>query len=178
MNLCLYFVQFRFTNLYFSWSMRMIRSDRSKLTWSGLVVQTLWRAFMLLARIVALVMLTLALDHWSLVVMCKEQKNFFFKNRNFIYCSWKSNLVVHWLVMTSWVIWQDTDFCKNPWEERLYNAVVGVIYCFAFFNIKDGKSRYRASIFYAVVILENLAFVAVFYWLEPLAQYDSNFSSW
>ena len=70
--------------------------------------------------------------------------------------------------MTSWVIWQDTDFCKNPWEERLYNAVVGVIYCFAFFNIKDGKSRYRASIFYTVVILENLAFVAVFYWLEPL----------
>ena len=81
--------------------------------------------------------------------------------------------------MTSWVIWQDTDFCKNAWEERLYNAVVGVIYCFCFFNIKDGKSRYRASIFYAVIIVENLAFVAVFYWLAPLAKYEnSNFSSW
>ena len=35
-------------------------------------------------------------------------------------------LVVHWLGMTAWVIWQNTDFCSEPWEERLYNAIVGV----------------------------------------------------
>ena len=44
--------------------------------------------------------------------------------------------------MTSWVVWQDTDFCATWWEERIYNAVVGVIYCFTFFNLKEGKSRY------------------------------------
>ena len=32
-------------------------------------------------------------------------------------------LVIHWLVMTAWVVWQDTDFCRELWEERLYNAV-------------------------------------------------------
>jgi hypothetical protein len=32
--------------------------------------------------------------------------------------------------MTGWIIWQNTDFCATQWEERLYNAIVGVIYCF------------------------------------------------
>ncbi len=64
--------------------------------------------------------------------------------------------------MTAWVVWQDTDFCANQWEERLYNAVVGVVYCFCFFNLKEGRSRYRAALFYVVVIAENLAFVTAF----------------
>ncbi len=64
--------------------------------------------------------------------------------------------------MTAWVVWQDTDFCSNQWEERLYNAVVGVVYCFCFFNLKEGRSRRRAALFYAVAIAENVAFVAVF----------------
>ena len=68
--------------------------------------------------------------------------------------------------MTTWVIFQETDFCPNPWEERLYNAVVGVIYCFCFFNLKEGRSRYRASLFYSVIIFENLAFLGTFYWMK------------
>ena len=71
-------------------------------------------------------------------------------------------LVVHWLCMTGWVIYQNTDFCATQWEERLYNAIVGVIYCFAYFNLKEGKSRYRIIIFYAIIILENFAFLFVF----------------
>ena len=67
--------------------------------------------------------------------------------------------------MTGWVIYQNTDFCATQWEERLYNAIVGVIYCFAFFNLKEGKSRYRVIIFYALIILENYAFLFVFHWL-------------
>ena len=68
--------------------------------------------------------------------------------------------------MTGWVIWQDTDFCNNLWEERLYNAVVGVIYCFCFFNLKEGRSRSRMIIFYAITFVENAAIVAVYYWFN------------
>lgn len=77
--------------------------------------------------------------------------------------------------MTAWVIYQDTDFCSNLWEERLYNAIVGVIYCFCFFNLKEGKSRYRASVFYLVIIIENFAFLAIFFYIK-----DSNdsFNYW
>ena len=76
-----------------------------------------------------------------------------------------SSLVVHWLCMTGWVVYQNTDFCQTQWEERLYNAIVGVIYCFAFFNLKEGKSRYRIIIFYAIIILENYAFLFIFSWM-------------
>ena len=88
--------------------------------------------------------------------------------------------VVHWLFMTLWVVWQDTDFCKNVWEERLYNAIVGVIYCFCFFNLKEGKSRYRASIFYSIMTFENLAFLGVYYWMEQpvIFQEDGTLPYW
>ena len=70
--------------------------------------------------------------------------------------------------MTVWVIWQDTDFCSSKWEERIYNAVVGVIYCFTFFNLKEGKSRYRAAIFYVVTVLENYIFLFLFNFISQL----------
>lgn len=70
-------------------------------------------------------------------------------------------------MMTLWVVWQDTDFCTTLWEERLYNAIVGVIYCFCFFNLKEGRSRVRAFIFYCVIVAENLAFLAVFHLFSP-----------
>ena len=51
--------------------MRMIKEDKEKITWTGMITQALWRAGMLTARIVALVMLCLALNQWALVVLCK-----------------------------------------------------------------------------------------------------------
>jgi hypothetical protein len=54
---------------------------------------------------------------------------------------------VHWAVMTGWVVWQHTEFCTNRWEERLYNAVIGLVYCFSFFSLKEGRSRYRQAAF-------------------------------
>ncbi len=47
--------------------------------------------------------------------------------------------------MTGWVVWQHTEFCTNRWEERLYNAVIGLVYCFSFFSLKEGRSRYRQA---------------------------------
>lgn len=55
----------------YSSAMRMIQPDKGKMSWPGMITQTLWRAGMLTARIVALVMLTLALDRWAIIVMCK-----------------------------------------------------------------------------------------------------------
>ena len=73
--------------------------------------------------------------------------------------------------MTLWTIYQDTDFCSNVWEERLYNAVVGVIYCFCFFNLKEGISRYRATVFYSIIIVENFAFIVIFQLRAEATQY-------
>jgi len=125
----------------YSQALRIVREDKGKMSWLGMVFQTLWRFFMLSARVAALVLLCLALQQWAVIV-----------------------IFVHWFLMTAWVIWQNTDFCTNRWEERLYNAVVGVIYCFCFFNLKEGRSRYRMAIFYTVMFVENITFVGAYYW--------------
>jgi hypothetical protein len=64
--------------------------------------------------------------------------------------------------MTAWAVSQRTDFCETWWEERGYNAVVGVIYCFCFFNLQEGPSRYRAAVYYLLVTVENACCVAAF----------------
>ncbi|KOX79298.1 XK-related protein 5 [Melipona quadrifasciata] len=60
----------------------------------------------------------------------------------------------HWLFMTIWVLLQNTDFC--------YYFIIGFIYCFDFFNLRVGKSRYRVFVFYSVIVIENIAFLIVF----------------
>ena len=124
----------------YSQALRLIREDKNELSMVGMALQTTWRFFMLAARITAMVLLALAIGKWAVIV--------FF---------------VHWLLMSAWVLWQDTDFCTNPWEERLYNAVVGVIYCFCFFNLKEGRSRYRMAAFYTITFFENISFIGVYY---------------
>lgn len=61
----------------YSSAMRNIRPDKGKMSWSGMITQTLWRAGMLTARIVALVMLALALDQWAVIVLCKSKIQFY-----------------------------------------------------------------------------------------------------
>lgn len=69
---------------------------------------------------------------------------------------------LHWLAMTAWAVWQRTDFCETWWEERAYNAVVGVVYCFCFFNLREGPSRHRATVFYVLAALENTLCVTAY----------------
>ena len=65
----------------YSSAMRMTREDKGKMTWAGMITQALWRAGMLTARIVALVMLSLAVNEWAFLVLCK-----FFLINEFIRC--------------------------------------------------------------------------------------------
>jgi len=48
------------------------------------------------------------------------------------------------------------------WEERIYNCVIGLIYCFDFFNLRDGRSRYRVLVFYSVIAAQNLIFLIIY----------------
>ena len=55
----------------YSAAMRMTRSEKKDLSWTGMILLTIWRFGMLTARIIALVMLTLALEKWVVIVICK-----------------------------------------------------------------------------------------------------------
>jgi len=63
----------------YSSAMRMVRAEKSKMTWTGMILQTIWRFGMLSARITALVLLTLTVHEWVFIIMCES----FFKTRSF-----------------------------------------------------------------------------------------------
>jgi hypothetical protein len=66
--------------------------------------------------------------------------------------------------MTAWVMWQQTELCTTRWEVILYNALVGLIYCFCFFSLKEGRSRHRLAAFHVLLAAENGGFLATYYW--------------
>lgn len=67
------------------------------------------------------------------------------------------------MLMTVWVILQNTDFCPTQAEEKLFDAIVGIIYIYCFFSLKEGQTRWRMSAFYTIMFVENVILVAVWY---------------
>lgn len=100
----------------------------------------MWRTFTITARVIAL------------ALFASQYK-------------WRVFAVIggHWLLMTVWLVWQDTDFCTTRVEEVLFDCVMGAIHIFCFFNLKEGRTRYRALIFYVIMFAENTVLVAMWY---------------
>ena len=74
----------------YSSAMRMTKEDKLNMSWTGMIFQTFWRAGMLTARIVALIVLAMALEEWAIAVMCKRfniqfNEVWYFKFRFFFY---------------------------------------------------------------------------------------------
>jgi hypothetical protein len=70
----------------------------------------------------------------------------------------------HWVVMTSWVVYQRTEACNTKCEEFLFALVLGAIYIFSFFNAKEERTRYKYLFFYCFSFFENSALVSVWFW--------------
>ncbi|CAL1285814.1 unnamed protein product [Larinioides sclopetarius] len=136
----------------YSKAMRNIRPEKKRLSWWGLLFQSLWRIGMVSSRITAMVLFAVAYSYWLIVA-----------------------IGVHWLTMIVWIFIQNTDFCTTWWEERLYNCVVGVIYCFCYFNVKEGRSRYRMTMYYSFTVLQNIGFISAFYLSERSTNHFRDF---
>lgn len=70
---------------------------------------------------------------------------------------------VHWFLMFVWIISMRTTFCDNRCEELGYNAVLGVMFIFCYFNPVDSPTRYRYSFFYSFMFLENTLLMTLFF---------------
>ncbi|KAK2584658.1 hypothetical protein KPH14_007004 [Odynerus spinipes] len=120
-------------------AMHKISPNHSNESWIALMLQYLWRGGMLASRLAVLVLTAICLRKWFSLF-----------------------LGLHWLFMTIWVILQNTDFCSTIWEERIYNCIIGLIYCFDFFNLCEGKSRYKVFAFYFVIVIENVSSLVIY----------------
>lgn len=70
---------------------------------------------------------------------------------------------IHWLLMFVWIISMRTTFCDNRCEELGYNAVLGVMFIFCYFNPVDSPTRYRYSLFYTLMFCENTLLMTMFF---------------
>ncbi|KAJ8336485.1 hypothetical protein SKAU_G00377050 [Synaphobranchus kaupii] len=70
-------------------------------------------------------------------------------------------IVLHWCAMTFWIVHCETEYCVSKWEEIVFDMVVGVVYIFSWFNVKEGRTRWRLLAYYAAVLTENAALSAL-----------------
>ncbi|XP_074085004.1 XK-related protein 7 [Macrotis lagotis] len=121
--------------------LRDSRDDKRAMSYKGAIVQILWHLFTIAARALAFALFASVFQLYFGIF-----------------------IVAHWCVMTFWVIQGETDFCMSKWEEIIYNMVVGIIYIFCWFNVKEGPSRCRMSIYYCIVLVENAALTGFWYY--------------
>ena len=120
--------------------------NQASLSWVGFVLQILWRIFMVTSRVVSLVLFAAEYRNWLFVA-----------------------LTVHWVVMTTWLVLQGTKFCMDQEENRhhfyevLFDGLIGFVYIFSFFNMKEGITRIRLISYYSIMLVENTVFVVMWY---------------
>ncbi|XP_076874538.1 XK-related protein 7 [Brachyhypopomus gauderio] len=121
-------------------ALRDSRDDKLPMSYKAAVVQMLWHLFTVGARAMAF------------ALFASVSKLYF-----------GIFVVAHWCAMTFWIIQGETDFCMSKWEEIIHNMMVGVVYVFCWFSVREGPTRCRMLLYSLVVLAENVALTAAWY---------------
>ncbi|MFT7810843.1 XK-related protein 7-like [Arapaima gigas] len=120
--------------------LRDCRDDKEPMSYKAVVVQVLWHVFSIGARATAFALFASVFQLYFGIFV-----------------------VAHWCLMTFWIIQGETDFCMSKWEEIVYNMMVGIIYVFCWFKVREGQARCRLLAYCFVVLVENVALTALWY---------------
>lgn len=78
-------------------------------------------------------------------------------------------LIFLWFGNLSWVIKQNTDFCKFKATEYVYRMIVAIILIFTFFNIKGENTAIVQSVYYVFRIIVTVMILCICgYWKSLL----------
>ncbi|XP_002756800.3 XK-related protein 5 isoform X1 [Callithrix jacchus] len=113
--------------------MGFMKPGHPAMPWAALFCQQLWRMGMLGTRVLSLVLFYKAYHVWVFAVAG-----------------------AHWLVMTFWLVAQQSDVIDSTCHWRLFNLLVGAIYILCYLSFWDSPSRNRMFTFYMVMLLENI----------------------
>lgn len=116
----------------YSKSLRISLPNKIPMTYWSIAIMFSWEFFSITARMLALALFTSA----------------FVRYVGFV-------CLGHWAIMTLWIISMQTSFCNTKCEEVGFNAVLGVIFIFCYFNPIDNATRLRYLAFYLFMFLEN-----------------------
>ncbi|KAK2868660.1 hypothetical protein Q7C36_000531 [Tachysurus vachellii] len=121
-------------------ALRDSRDDKKPVSYLAVIIQFCWHFFTIAARVVTFALFASVFQLYFGIF-----------------------IVLHWCIMTFWIVHCETEFCVTKWEEIVFDMVVGIIYIFSWFNVKEGHTRCRLFIYYLVILLENAALSALWY---------------
>ncbi|KAM9786175.1 XK-related protein 7-like [Neosynchiropus ocellatus] len=130
--------------------LRDSREDKQPLTYHTVLVHILWQVFSIGARALAFALFASVFHlEFSIFVMA------------------------HWCVMTFWIVQGETDFCTSKWKEVIYDMLVGVIYVFCWFSVREGPTRFRMLVYNVTILAENVVLTVV--WYQYRVQWTTEF---
>uniref|UniRef100_A0A4W3J8S7 XK-related protein n=1 Tax=Callorhinchus milii TaxID=7868 RepID=A0A4W3J8S7_CALMI len=121
-------------------ALRDSRNDKKPIGYMAVIIQFCWHFFTIAARVITFALFASVFQLYFGIF-----------------------IVLHWCIMTFWIVHCETEFCITKWEEIVFDMVVGIIYIFSWFNVKEGRTRCRLFIYYFVILLENTALSALWY---------------
>ncbi|VTJ81349.1 Hypothetical predicted protein [Marmota monax] len=104
----------------------VLKPGHRVMPWAALFCQQLWRMGMLGTRVLSLALFCRAYRVWVLVVGG-----------------------AHWLVMTFWLVAQQSDIIDSTCHWRLFNLLAGAVYILCYLDFWDSPSRRRMATFYS-----------------------------
>ncbi|XP_036398735.1 XK-related protein 6 [Megalops cyprinoides] len=130
--------------------LRDSRDDKKSMSYRGALIHIFWRLFTISSRVLSFALFA-SIFHIYFGIF----------------------VVLHWCAMAFWVVHGGTDFCMSKWEEVLFNMVVGIVYIFCWFNVKEGRTRWRMVAYYSVVLAENTVLTCLWYVYRDPATTDA-----
>lgn len=137
----------------YSKSLRISLPNKIPMTYPSIAAMFLWEFSSILARMLALALFTSTFVRY-IGIVC----------------------LIHWFIMTSWIISMKTKFCNTRCEELGFNAILGVIFIFCYFNPVDNATRLRYMFFYSFMLIENTILMMTWFrnveyalWVKELA---------
>ncbi|XP_055490036.1 LOW QUALITY PROTEIN: XK-related protein 4 [Leucoraja erinacea] len=121
-------------------ALRDSRNDKKPISYLAVIIQFCWHFFTIAARVITFALFASVFQLYFGIF-----------------------IVLHWCIMTFWIVHCETEFCITKWEEIVFDMVVGIIYIFSWFNVKEGRTRCRLFIYYFGILLENTALSALWY---------------
>lgn len=100
-------------------ALRESRDDKKSISYLAVTIQFCWHFFTIAARVITFALFASVFQLYFGIF-----------------------IVLHWCIMTFWIVHCETDFCISKWEEIVFDMVVGIIYIFSWFNVKEGRTRW------------------------------------
>ncbi|XP_075961747.1 XK-related protein 8-like isoform X2 [Anarhichas minor] len=122
-------------------SLRSFLPDKEKQQMMSSAAYFLWNLLLVSSRLAALAL-------FASVLPCFVFAHFF--------CSW---IVLFFFVWRS-----ETDFMDSPCGEWLYRATVGLIWYFDWFNVADGRTRYRTLLYHGYMLVDIFLLCSLWCW--------------